>query len=165
MPPAFEKFFTCLFSTKVNNLFYPFPFTKRKVNDFEYNFTRLGDRNCCNKESAHLSNFLNKTNNIPYLVGKEELGRATWKFLHAISFYYPTQPSKSDEKSMLHLLRLLAKFYPCEDCKIEFESYLTSNPPQLSSQRKFVSWVCSFHNTINQKIGKNMFDCSMLFTL
>jgi FAD-linked sulfhydryl oxidase len=35
-----------------------------------------------------------------------------------------------------------------------------SNAPRVSSRQEFGQWLCEAHNEVNQKLGKELFDCS-----
>ena len=47
---------------------------------------------------------------------REELGRATWGFLHTTAAYYPDNPTETQQGEMKQFIELFAKFYPCDDC-------------------------------------------------
>lgn len=47
---------------------------------------------------------------------REELGRATWSFLHTTAAYYPDNPTERQRSEMKQFIELFAKFYPCDDC-------------------------------------------------
>ena len=47
---------------------------------------------------------------------REELGQATWIFLHTMAAYFPEQPSKKQSVEMSQFITLFSHFYPCEDC-------------------------------------------------
>lgn len=49
-------------------------------------------------------------------VDREELGRATWTFLHTTAAYYPNEPSMNQQKEMAQFIKTFAQFYPCDDC-------------------------------------------------
>ena len=47
---------------------------------------------------------------------REELGSATWTFLHTMAAYYPDHPSGEQKKEMTQFVGIFSRFYPCEDC-------------------------------------------------
>lgn len=143
---------------KVFLIFHPYN-PSHKTTSFNYNFLRINEPDCCSSQKMNIHNLFYETNN-SHFISKDELGRATWKILNAISFNYPNYPTLEYKNKMASFLKLFAHFYPCDDCKTEFISYLQVNPPHLVSRNSFIKWVCTFHNVINQKLGKNIIDCS-----
>ncbi|KAF7113439.1 hypothetical protein RHSIM_RhsimUnG0125400 [Rhododendron simsii] len=76
-------------------------------------------------------------------VTKEELGRATWTFLHTLA-------SQMD---------ILSRMYPCKECADHFKEILRVNPVQAGSQAEFSQWLCHAHNVVNRSLGKVVFPC------
>ena len=94
----------------------------------------------------------------------EQLGRATWTFLHTTAAYYPDKPSASQRTRMLGLLFALPVLYPCSWCAMDFGEHMKVNPPDVSSRTALSRWLCERHNEVNQKLGKPTFDCSLKST-
>ncbi|KAF9531710.1 ERV/ALR sulfhydryl oxidase domain-containing protein [Crepidotus variabilis] len=90
----------------------------------------------------------------------EQLGRATWMFLHTTAAYYPEKPTPTQRANMLMLLRSLPILYPCGWCAEDFGKDLQSNPPQVGGREALSRWLCERHNEVNQKLGKESFDCA-----
>ncbi|KAK4046056.1 Flavin-linked sulfhydryl oxidase of the mitochondrial IMS [Microbotryomycetes sp. JL201] len=92
----------------------------------------------------------------------ERLGRHTWTFLHTTASYYPLQPTKAHESSMLGLLHALPKLYPCSTCADELGEYIKKNPPENAVKQgrtALEQWMCQVHNDVNQRLGKDEFNC------
>ncbi|TKR80725.1 hypothetical protein L596_014748 [Steinernema carpocapsae] len=96
-------------------------------------------------------------------VDKEELGRSTWNLLHTMSTAYPEKPSAEDAKTAKDFLQNLSKTYPCSYCAADFRRDLQTHPPDLSNKKNFAQWMCELHNRVNDKLGKDLFDCSKVF--
>eukprot|EP01135_Chromosphaera_perkinsii_P006151 Nk52_evm1s419 gene=Nk52_evmTU1s419 len=92
-------------------------------------------------------------------VDSGQLGRATWTFLHTMAAYYPEKPSSQKEKEMRDLITGLASFYPCGWCAEHLQERLKTHPPDTSSRVKFARWMCETHNEVNERTGKEQFDC------
>ncbi|KAG2314165.1 hypothetical protein Bca52824_017287 [Brassica carinata] len=102
-------------------------------------------------------------------VTKEELGRATWTFLHTLAAQYPEKPTRQQKKDVKELMSILSRMYPsyCIFTVIDFHHSFTlrclvhdrSNPPQAGSQEEFSQWLCHVHNTVNRSLGKLVFPC------
>ncbi|KAG9101903.1 hypothetical protein FS749_001869 [Ceratobasidium sp. UAMH 11750] len=96
-------------------------------------------------------------------VDVEQLGRATWTFLHTTAAYYPENPTKQQQSHMLSLLRALPSLYPCSWCAKDFGKHLQSNPPETAvlGRASLSRWLCERHNEVNEKLGKEKFDCGI----
>uniref|UniRef100_A0A0N4ZLU4 Sulfhydryl oxidase n=1 Tax=Parastrongyloides trichosuri TaxID=131310 RepID=A0A0N4ZLU4_PARTI len=100
-------------------------------------------------------------NNCP--VDKDELGRSTWKLLHTISVYYPDKPSDKNKEDVKKTIESLAEVYPCNHCAEDFRKDIKENPIKLESRNELANWMCEVHNRVNEKIGKDIFDCSKVY--
>ncbi|KAJ3721047.1 ERV/ALR sulfhydryl oxidase domain-containing protein [Lentinula raphanica] len=100
----------------------------------------------------------NKRANCP--PDSEELGRATWTFLHTTAAYYPEKPTPTQRANMLTLLRSLPTLYPCSHCADDFGEDIKVHPPDVSGRASLSRWLCERHNEVNKKLGKESFDCA-----
>ncbi|KAH7908989.1 ERV/ALR sulfhydryl oxidase domain-containing protein [Hygrophoropsis aurantiaca] len=89
----------------------------------------------------------------------EQLGQATWAFLHSAAAYYPERPTPHQRANMLNLLHALPVLYPCSHCASDFGEKIKQHPPDVSGQRPLSRWLCERHNEVNEKLGKESFDC------
>lgn len=89
----------------------------------------------------------------------ESLGRATWSYLHTMAAYYPTSPSADDQSLMRSHIQGLARFYPCSHCASDFQTKLKEHPVDVSGMEGLSRWLCERHNEVNEKLGKERFDC------
>lgn len=93
----------------------------------------------------------------------EQLGRHTWTFLHTTAAYYPDQPSEQHKKNASALFNSLPTLYPCSFCADELKKEIQHvGPPDVSSRSALSNWLCNIHNEVNQRLGKNQFDCSQV---
>jgi hypothetical protein len=83
-----------------------------------------------------------------------ELGRASWKVLHACAEQFPPYPTPQEQQAMLMFVHSFAQVYPCIKCRIHFQQSLQQYPPDVSSQSAFVKWMSLFHDQVNASIGK-----------
>lgn len=88
------------------------------------------------------------------------LGRSTWTFLHTTAAYYPTRAPPETQTNMRRLLESLSLLYPCVPCANDFQEDMRANPPDLSGRAGLSRWLCERHNEVNDKLGKERFDCS-----
>lgn len=89
----------------------------------------------------------------------EQLGRATWTFLHTTAAYYPERPTPAQRANMLTLIRSLPMLYPCSHCASDFDEDMKEHPPDVSGRVALSKWLCERHNQVNEKLGKETFDC------
>lgn len=54
-------------------------------------------------------------------VTKEELGRATWVFLHTLAAQFPERPSRQQQRDARQLMDSFTRIYPCADCAQHFQ--------------------------------------------
>ncbi|KAK0088179.1 hypothetical protein PV325_012846 [Microctonus aethiopoides] len=93
---------------------------------------------------------------------KDELGSATWSFLHTMAAYYPEQPTNQEKNEMKTFFYIFSKFYPCAPCAEDLREQLKISPPITNSQNELSQWLCAIHNEVNKKIGKPVFDCKLV---
>ncbi|KAG8935076.1 hypothetical protein FRC01_009116 [Tulasnella sp. 417] len=92
----------------------------------------------------------------------EDLGRATWTFLHTTAAYYPEKPTPTQRSDMLNLLKALPNLYPCGWCASHLKENMAIHPPDKVVDNRFSlsKWLCDRHNDVNERLGKPIFDCS-----
>ena len=90
-----------------------------------------------------------------------ELGLGTWKLLHSMAAWYPDQPTKKQKNGITNFFQTLADFYPCTYCAEDFQTSLKKSPVEAESRTELCLWLCNQHNQVNQKLGKQLFECNM----
>lgn len=93
------------------------------------------------------------------------LGRASWTFLHTLSVNYPDEPTDKDKSDIVQFLHLFGRFYPCHLCSKNFEKELQQLPPRVESRHDFALWMCDLHNSVNERLGKPLFNCTEVFSV
>jgi FAD-linked sulfhydryl oxidase len=93
---------------------------------------------------------------------KQELGRASWKLLHTMMARFPDEPTADDSLALKSYIALFARLYPCGECAAHFQQLLKKLPPQTSSRTAAAGWACHVHNKVNERLGKDIFDCSKI---
>ena len=94
-----------------------------------------------------------------YAPSKEDVGRATWTFLHTLAAQYPDKPSFQQKRDAKQLIDILTRMYPCGECAEHFTQVVKAHPPVVSSREEFSQWMCRVHNVVNRSIGKPEFNC------
>ncbi|KAF8586470.1 hypothetical protein K439DRAFT_954478 [Ramaria rubella] len=90
----------------------------------------------------------------------EQLGRATWTFLHTTAAYYPERPNPLQMRHMRSLLASLPTLYPCGHCASHLGESIKENPPDVTGRVGLSRWLCARHNEVNERLGKDVFDCA-----
>lgn len=93
---------------------------------------------------------------------KAELGNAGWRLFHTILARYPDKPTKQEQTTLKQYIYLFAKVYPCGDCARHFQKLLEKFPPQVSSRKTAAVWGCHVHNQVNERLGKDNYDCTTI---
>lgn len=89
----------------------------------------------------------------------EQLGRATWAFLHTTAAYYPERANPTQARHMHSLLSALPTLYPCSHCASHLGECMKKNPPDVTGRAALSLWLCERHNEVNERLGKPVFDC------
>lgn len=93
---------------------------------------------------------------------KEELGRATWTFLHTLAAQYPQTPTRRQRKDTAALIDSMSRMYPCAECAGHFAAAVRADPPRVECREDLEQWMCQLHNRVNRRLGKAEFNCSMV---
>jgi len=109
--------------------------------------------------SATLASHASEIDRAECPVDVEQLGRATWTFLHTAAAYYPVKPSPSQRSNMLALLNSLPVTYPCSHCASHLGENMKAHPPEVSGRDALSRWLCERHNDVNERLGKPLFNC------
>lgn len=92
-------------------------------------------------------------------VTREELGRATWTFLHTLAAQFPERPTRQQQRDVRELVGLLTRIYPCRECADHFKEVVRVNPPHVGSGVELAQWMCRVHNVVNRSLNKEQFPC------
>lgn len=93
-------------------------------------------------------------------VDPDELGRATWTFLHTLAATHPAEPTEKEVTRIQRFISDFSKIYPCAPCAESFRGIITNRPVDASTGPRFAQWMCEVHNDVNKEIGKPQFDCA-----
>ncbi|KAK6538150.1 hypothetical protein TWF694_011032 [Orbilia ellipsospora] len=93
---------------------------------------------------------------------KAELGRASWRLLHTMMARFPEKPSPDEREALKSYIYLFSRLYPCGECASHFRLLLKKYPPQTSSRDAASQWGCVVHNAVNERLGKEIFDCGTI---
>ena len=105
---------------------------------------------------------------IRYPLTKDKISPAVWSVLHnytALKVKDPGAPRKLkaiERTKFKLLLNESIESISCDDCRVHAKEYLKTNPPNVKTDIEAFNFTCNFHNSINQKLGKPTYDCSVM---
>ncbi len=84
-------------------------------------------------------------------------GPSAWRFLHAITFAYPEDPSDEDKRAALDLFSSLERLLPCEACCKHYSSGCKRFPVigHVDSRENLSKWLVDLHNRVNKGLHKS----------
>lgn len=82
---------------------------------------------------------------------KELLGQGTWRLLHSMVDHI--ERTKQNEDLFINFVQSLQHLYPCSECRKHLQDM------SLDKIEMTPFWLCSFHNTVNLRLGKKVHDC------
>jgi hypothetical protein len=80
-------------------------------------------------------------------------GPILWNQLHERS-----EIKDIDIDAELRWINIFTSWIPCGACKNHFNEILKTNPPDLSSPRKYKQWAIDVHNIVNNKLNKPIYE-------
>ena len=88
----------------------------------------------------------------------EVWGPCAWKFLHAITFTYPLQPSQEEIENYKDFFMSVGHVLPCKQCGSHFlEEIRRMNTKQVFQNKDTLSsWLVDVHNKVNERNGKRI---------
>lgn len=89
-----------------------------------------------------------------------ELGVSGWNILHSSAAVYPYKPSEVQQKAMKNFIESWAHVYACSWCAYHMRDYVRKHPPDVTDKVSVSRYVCELHNEVNERLGKDMFDCA-----
>ena len=85
-------------------------------------------------------------------------GRPGWKFLHAITFAYPSNPSPKTKQRYLAFFKSIRHVLPCAACRKGYSVHVKNLSLRPFKNRDTLShWLVGVHNKVNFKLGKQLY--------
>lgn len=93
---------------------------------------------------------------------KDAIGRSTWRLLHAIADL--NEDDDDCRKHLAHLLDALAAVYPCVECRRHIRQFISHSVSQkpMKTPQCTNEWMCDFHNVVNMRLQKPIYNCTLL---
>jgi hypothetical protein len=85
-------------------------------------------------------------------------GPSAWKFLHAVTFGYPVNPSIEQKNQYKAFFKNLGFVLPCIYCRDSYQKFIECNDTILNddvfeSRETITKWLYKLHNRVNEKLG------------
>ena len=92
-------------------------------------------------------------------------GPPGWKFLHFISFSYPTKPTRKHKRQFSNFFASVGHVLPCKTCRMHFQRSLRAAKRDnhghfdfLENRRTLTQWLVGVHNGVNTNNAKAVVD-------
>jgi len=85
-------------------------------------------------------------------------GPHAWKFMEAMVFNYPENPTKKEKDAAIKFFDSLMILLPCEKCRKHYVDNRKKRKIDVTNKDKFTKWFISFHNDVNSMLGKKQFN-------
>eukprot|EP00930_Biecheleria_cincta_P105661 TRINITY_DN98541_c0_g1_i1.p1 TRINITY_DN98541_c0_g1~~TRINITY_DN98541_c0_g1_i1.p1 ORF type:complete len:160 (-),score=19.97 TRINITY_DN98541_c0_g1_i1:49-504(-) len=83
---------------------------------------------------------------------RAEIGRASWRYLHAMAAAHPERPTAQQERDTQAWIAAFVQFYPCSHCAEHFVDVCEAMPPRTGSREQYSVWWCEAHNKVNEAL-------------
>lgn len=94
---------------------------------------------------------------------KNVWGPKLWEIMHTFSFSYPDNPTLQHKQSAYNFYSSIGILIPCENCSKHCKNYIYNNPPNVNSKTDLIKWAFAFHNEVNRRLGKDIYDLNTLY--
>jgi hypothetical protein len=84
----------------------------------------------------------------------EFFGPSAWKFLHAVSFTFPENPTQEEQRAYEEFFSRVGDVLPCPTCRGHYKEYLDKNPIRLESRAALAKYVYELHSDVNRRTKK-----------
>lgn len=84
-------------------------------------------------------------------------GPYMWESLHAISFYYPVNPSDEDKDNYKDFFIRLGDLLPCNTCRLSYKTIIefgttSLNNNVLKDRESLTKWLYEVHEAVNRRL-------------
>ena len=95
--------------------------------------------------SVSINSSTSNTSNTKCPASKEELGNASWLFLHTMASYYPNEPNLQQQSQFKRFITDFSDLYPCRPCGEHMSNYIQLVNPSWtrSSSIPFHFYLCT----------------------
>jgi hypothetical protein len=86
-------------------------------------------------------------------------GPSAWRFIHAVSFTYPNNPTQEEKKQYIDFILNLQNILPCFACREHLKHNLRDlnfNIEHMKNRKTFSKFTVDLHNMVNRQLGKSI---------
>jgi hypothetical protein len=92
----------------------------------------------------------------------ENLGGAYWKVMFDKAHNLPETVSNGQRLQFRNEIQQLTKAYPCNEVSVN--DWMKEHKMEGTNRDDYVNYLCNMKNFVNEKLGKQIYDCSVLTT-
>ena len=93
-----------------------------------------------------------------------DIGKSYWDVMFSRAYQLPDHVTRNQSLKFRQDILNMVKQYPCKDCVVDSVAWMRSNKPDGIARNDYVNYLCNMKNFVNAKLGKDIFDCSLLTT-
>ena len=91
-------------------------------------------------------------------------GKTTWMFFHSLAEKINPAFYKANKYMVLDMIKKICHNLPCPDCARHATAFMsTVNVNSVPNKREFRAMLYVFHNRVNKRLGKPLYDHKFLF--
>lgn len=96
-------------------------------------------------------------------MSKERWSIPTWMLFHGLAEKIDEDYYKQNNKEVFGIINTICQNLPCPFCRVNATKYLKKiNVNNLKTKEDFKMFLFTFHNNVNKKLGKKIFEQSIL---
>jgi len=95
-----------------------------------------------------------------YPPGRDQIGRAAWRYLHTMAAHYPENPIPEEKRDAQDWLVAFINTYPCKLCAEDFVGVCAKIPPAMETRKQYSMWWCHAHNGVRSDLSQPPERCS-----
>jgi len=91
-------------------------------------------------------------------------GKTTWMFFHSLAEKINPDFYKANRYMVLDMIKKICHNLPCPDCAHHATAFMnTVHVNSVPNKREFRAMLYVFHNRVNKRLGKPLYDHKFLF--
>merc|ERR1712232_678605 len=90
---------------------------------------------------------------------RAEIGRATWRYLHAAAAHHPDKATAQQQRDTMAWIASFVQLYPCKHCAEHFVGVCERSPPRTARREDYAMWWCEAHNSVSKDLQNDLRRC------